>query len=250
MSQPGTGIRERKKQRTRQALRQAAVQLFLERGFEATTIADITEAADVAPRTFFSYFQTKEDVVLDEAAQRFAKAQTTLQQRPKDEPLLAAFRRAALEIAADIQTQSDQEPAMARVIRSTPAIQARIRDRMGQWEEQLAAMIAQERQAPPDDLDSHVVAAALVGVLRSVQRVAVAAEMQLDLPALMDHAFDLLQSGLARFAAHPSQAGEETGQPPVLSHATATPEMAGTPPAAQAPAGHRSQSACDGPARG
>src|SRR6266540_1516425 len=119
------------------------------------------------------------------------------------QPLLQAARRAALEIAADMQTQSDQEPAMARVIRSTPAIQARIRDRMGQWEEQLAAMIAQERNAPPDDLDSHLVAAALVGVLRSVQRVAVAAEMQLDLPALMDHAFDLLESGLAGFAARP-----------------------------------------------
>jgi AcrR family transcriptional regulator len=197
------GLRERKKQRTRQALRQAAARLFLERGFEATTIADITTAADVAPRTFFSYFQTKEDVVLDEGAQRFDQAQKTLQQRPQGEPLLAAFRRAALQIAADLQTQSDQERAMARVIGSTPAIQARIRDRQGQWEEQLAAMIADERGAGPDDLDSHVVAAALVGVLRSVQRVAVAAEMQLDLPALMDHAFDLLESGLARFAAHP-----------------------------------------------
>jgi AcrR family transcriptional regulator len=203
MSEPGTGIRERKKQRTRQALRQAAARLFLERGFEATTIADITAAADVAPRTFFSYFQTKEDVVLDEAAQRFAKAQKTLQQRPQGEPLLAAFRRAALEIAADLQTQSEQDRAMARVIRTTPAIQARIRERTGQWEEQLAAMLAEERNAPPGDLDSHVVAAALVGVLRSVQRVAVAAEMQLDLPALMDHAFDLLESGLAGFAARP-----------------------------------------------
>src|SRR6266511_2334806 len=75
MSELEMGIRERKKQRTRQALRQAAARLFLERGFEATTIADITAAADVAPRTFFSYFQTKEDVVLDEGAQRFAKAQ-------------------------------------------------------------------------------------------------------------------------------------------------------------------------------
>src|SRR6266511_4097114 len=187
MSELEMGIRKRKKQRTRQALRQAAARLFLERGFEATTIADITAAADVAPRTFFSYFQTKEDVVLDEGAQRFAKAQKTLQQRPHGEPLLAAARRAALEIAADMQTQSDQEPAMARVIRSTPAIQARIRDRMDQWEEQLAAMIAQERNAPPDDLDSHLVAA----------------EMQLDLPALMDHAFDLLESGLAGFAARP-----------------------------------------------
>jgi AcrR family transcriptional regulator len=197
------GIRERKKQRTRQALRQAALELFQERGFGATTIADITAAADVAPRTFFSYFQTKEDVVLDEGPQRFDQLQQTLRQRPHGEPLLAAFRRAVLDVAADMQTQSDQQRTLARVIRSTPAIQARIRERMGQWEEQLAAMIAEERNAPPDDLDSHVVAAALVGVLRSVQRVAVAAEKQPDLPALMDHAFDLLESGLAGFAAHP-----------------------------------------------
>jgi len=194
------GLRERKKQRTRQALRQAAIELFAQRGFEATTIADITAAADVAPRTFFAYFQSKDDVVLDEGAESFARAQRALQQRPQGEPLLAAFRRAALEIAAGMQTQSEQERAVARIVRSSPALQARIRDRMGQWEEQLAAMIAEERDAGPDDLESHVVAAALVGVLRSVQRVAVATEMQLDLSALMAQAFDLLESGLARFA--------------------------------------------------
>lgn len=119
--------------------------------------------------------------------------------------MLAAFRRAALEIAADLQAQEapeDQRRA-ARVILTTPAIQARIRDRMGQWEEELAAMIADERGAGPDDLDSHVVAAALVGLLRSVQRMAVSAEMQLDLVSLMSHAFDLLETGLARFAARP-----------------------------------------------
>jgi AcrR family transcriptional regulator len=217
MGEPGMGIRERKKQRTRQALRQAALQLFQERGFEATTIADITAAADVAPRTFFSYFQTKEDVVLDEGPQRFDQLQQTLQQRPRGEPLLVAFRRVALQIAADMQAQSGQQQALARIVRTTPAIQARIRDRMGQWEEQLAAMIAQERHAPPDDLDSHVVAAALVGLLRSVQRVAVAAEMQLDLPALMDHAFDLLESGLAQFSGTPSpgQAGQGPHQPTI-----------------------------------
>jgi AcrR family transcriptional regulator len=199
------GLRERKKQRTRQALRQAAVRLFLERGFEATTIADITAAAEVAPRTFFSYYQTKEDVVLGELTQRFDRVRRALQQRPEGEPLLAAFRRAALEIAAELQAQEapeDQRRA-ARVILTTPAIQARIRDRMGQWEDELAAMIAAERGAGPDDLESHVVAAALVGLLRSVQRVAVSAEMQLDLVSLMNHAFDLLETGLARFAAHP-----------------------------------------------
>lgn len=64
-------------------------------------------------------------------------------------------------------------------------------------------MIAEERGAGPDDLESHVVAAAPVGLLRSVQRAAVSAEMQLDLVPLMDAAVDLLESGLARFAARP-----------------------------------------------
>jgi AcrR family transcriptional regulator len=181
------------------------VRLFLERGFEATTIADITAAAEVAPRTFFSYYQTKEDVVLGEITQRFDRVRRALEQRPEGEPLLAAFRRAALEIAADLQAQEtpEEQRRAARVILSTPAIQARIRDRMGQWEEELATMIADERGARPDDLDSHVVAAALVGLLRSAQKVAVTAEMRLDLVSLMSHAFDLLETGLARFAARP-----------------------------------------------
>src|SRR5262249_25805754 len=114
------GLRERKKQRTRQALRQAAIELFLRRGFEATTIADITAAADVAPRTFFAYFQSKEDVVLDEGAESFARAQRALQQRPQGEPLLAAFRRAALEIAAGMQTQSEQERSVASSAAAQP----------------------------------------------------------------------------------------------------------------------------------
>src|SRR4029450_11892196 len=105
------GIRERKKQRTRQALRQAALELFQERGVEASTIADITAAAGGAPRAFSSYFQTKEDVVLDEGPQRFDQLQQTLQQRPPGEPLLAGFRRVAREGAADLQAQSAQPQA-------------------------------------------------------------------------------------------------------------------------------------------
>src|SRR5262249_13021855 len=150
-----------------------------------------TAAADVAPRTFFAYFQSKEDVVLDEGVERFVRAQQALQQRPQGEPLLAAFRRAALETAADMQTQSEQERAIARIVHGSPALQARIRGRVGPWGEPLGAQIGEGRKARPDGPGSAGVAPALVRLLRSAQRVAVPTEMRLDLPALMAQAFDL-----------------------------------------------------------
>jgi hypothetical protein len=117
---PAEACRRVGKQRTRQALRQAAIRLFLERGFEATTIADIAAAAEVAPRTFFSYYQTKEDVVLGEITQRFDRVRGVLQQRPESEPLLAAFRRAALEIAAELQAQEARRTSGGRPGSSSP----------------------------------------------------------------------------------------------------------------------------------
>ena len=79
------GLRERKKQRTREQIVAAAFGLFGERGFQATTVADIAAAADIAPRTFFAYFPSKEAVVFHDFDALFASLQETIEGRPEGE---------------------------------------------------------------------------------------------------------------------------------------------------------------------
>jgi len=90
MSDPG--LRERKKQRTREAIVAAALQLFEERGFDQTTIADIAEAADIAPRTFFGYFPSKEDVVFADFPETVEGLSARLDSRSSDETAIDAIR--------------------------------------------------------------------------------------------------------------------------------------------------------------
>ena len=98
-----TSLRERKKSATRQAIEDAAWALFAERGYEATSVNDIAARADVAPRTFFRYFPTKEAVLygdLDDALERFAD---TFRGRPTDEPVLESLTASVETMAAAFQ---------------------------------------------------------------------------------------------------------------------------------------------------
>src|SRR5262245_48548508 len=108
------GRRERKKLQTRQALRAAAVRLFTERGFDATTVEDITEAADVAPRTFFLHFASKEDVLLDDGTALTRALVEAVAERPEAEPVFAAVRAAVLEVVAERATDRDALMLRAR----------------------------------------------------------------------------------------------------------------------------------------
>src|SRR6185295_28259 len=87
------GLRERKKQRTREQIVEAAMRLFAERGYHATTIADIAQAADVAPRTFFSYFPSKEAVVFHNVDSDLDGLASTLRERLPGETAFDALRR-------------------------------------------------------------------------------------------------------------------------------------------------------------
>ncbi|MET8243160.1 TetR family transcriptional regulator [Streptomyces sp. NPDC005202] len=155
---PRPGLRERKKQRTRDALLRAALELFTTKGYERTTVDEIAEAVDVSQRTFFRYFAGKEDAAF--AVQDMVEAHfvESLRGRPPEEAPLEALRRAVLEgwdtISDAIVTVVPVELylRMFRVIESTPVLLAAHLRRSVETEEQIARLLA-EREGLDVDAD-------------------------------------------------------------------------------------------------
>ncbi|YCK39055.1 TetR/AcrR family transcriptional regulator [Actinomadura sp. ATCC 39365] len=123
------GHRERKKARTRRALLEAAVRLFAERGYERTTVADIAAAADVAPRTFFAYFASKEDVLFLQAGDRERVMLEAIAGRRPGEPLgellSRMFEAMVRSLAEDDELGFALSPLRARLMAAEPALRAR-----------------------------------------------------------------------------------------------------------------------------
>ena len=170
-------LRERKKQRTRDALLRAAVELFTTRGYEQTTVDDIAEAVDVSQRTFFRYFAGKEEAAL--ALQQLAVARfvEAVRERPADEAPLAALRQAVLEgwdtlheiIEAVVPVELYLR--MYRVIESTPVLLAAHLRRNEETEDTIARVLA-EREGLDVDADPRprLAVAVFGGVMRVTER--------------------------------------------------------------------------------
>jgi len=157
------GLRQRKKERTRGALVEAAVTLFERKGYENTTIAEIAAAADVATRTFFAYFPTKEDVLFADTEDRIALALALIDARAPEDGLVDVLRRTVREIA-ETRTGgpgvAGRLPAIrARLTQREPAVQGYALRRLLEAQRQLADRL---RAAYPEKLDE-VTAAAVVG---------------------------------------------------------------------------------------
>ncbi|GAA2476529.1 TetR/AcrR family transcriptional regulator [Streptomyces gobitricini] len=167
------GLRERKKQRTRDALLRAALELFTTRGYEETTVDEIVDAVDVSQRTFFRYFASKEDAAF--AVQQMVERHfvSALQERPAHEAPLEAMRNAVLS-AWDTIGEAIMEVVpielylrTSQVIESTPALLAVHLRRSIEMEENIARLIA-DREGLDVDADPRprVAVAAFSGVMR------------------------------------------------------------------------------------
>src|SRR5215813_6820235 len=117
--QPRPGLRERKKAKTRAAIQQHALRLFQEQGYEATTIEQIAEAAEISPSTFFRYFPTKEDVVLYDAFDPLLFA--AFEAQPAELSPVQAMRSALRQLFADLPpAEAEQQWERGRLILSVP----------------------------------------------------------------------------------------------------------------------------------
>ncbi|MFB8009649.1 TetR/AcrR family transcriptional regulator [Nocardia sp. NPDC056000] len=163
------GLRERKKQQTRQHISNTATLLFLERGYDSVTIAEIAAAADVAKMTVTNYFPRKEDLVLDLHDIFVETLAQTVREREIGESALAALRRNYLATVAERNAVVGfSGPDFARLITGSSALVARLREFHEERERRLATCLAAETSAGPDEFAPRVAAALLGGIHRAL----------------------------------------------------------------------------------
>jgi AcrR family transcriptional regulator len=172
MTSTETGLRERKKERTRQLIASTARRLFSERGFERVTVAEIARAADVAEKTVFNYFPTKEDLFYSRLEAFEEELLEAIRGRAPGESAIAAFRtfimrqRGVFDLGDEEATE--QLRTITRVITGSPALIAREREVMARYTDALAALLAEETGTRAGAVEPRVIAAALIGIHRSL----------------------------------------------------------------------------------
>ncbi|RFC00690.1 TetR family transcriptional regulator [Rhizobium leguminosarum bv. trifolii] len=161
----GEGRRQRKRRQTRERIEQAAMTLFLQRGFEATTIEDITEAADVSKRSFFDYFPSKDEVVFAWQDSFADRLMAQIAARPAEEPSVAVVKAA---ITATVVASVDERGlALGELIHRTPALKARDQLKYARLEQKLAeALLLRKGNDPEERSRMRVLAAVVIGALR------------------------------------------------------------------------------------
>ncbi len=209
---PPLGLRERKKQQTRELIADTARRLFSERGFERVTVAEIARVADVSEQTVFNYFPTKEELVYWRLGSFEEELLSTIRDREPGEPALAAFGRFLL---AQRGLLGDPDPdarerlvALTRMITDSPALLAREQQIFARYTASLAELLAADQGADSSDVRPWVAANAMMGVHQALVRYtrrqildgARSPRLAREVRAEAERTLALLEHGLGRYA--------------------------------------------------
>lgn len=193
---PPAGLRERKKLKTRAAIRRALYGLVAEQGYEATTIEQIAAAAEVSPSTVSRYFAAKEDIVLTDGTD--TAMVEMLRRRPAGEPPLQSLRFVVTHAVRALLTEDpDAMRLRATLLVEVPAVRARLAETTAETSLLLSRVLAERTGRDAGDLEVRVLTAAVIAALREVTLLWAERGRRDDLAALLDRALDTLGDGLA-----------------------------------------------------
>lgn len=213
------GLREQKKDQTRQLIAETAWRLFADRGFDSVSVAEIAREAGVSEATAFNYFRTKEDMFFFRLEARGSRLIDAVRTRPAGEPVLSAVRRYMLAVSGQLARAAAGDSValtrlrtVNRVIAASPALLARERQAMARTSDALADLIISEAGHAGDPVGAHVAANALVGaqsaLIAYVRQLVLAdadpAEIAADLRQATSRAFAVLEHGLGEYARGPA----------------------------------------------
>jgi AcrR family transcriptional regulator len=189
----------------RRTIQAHALRLFADKGFQATTIEDIAAAAEIAPRTFFRYFPTKEEVVF--WAEYPPMLAGFVAARPDDEPALAALHHGIVDGLAAIWDQDGERERVLERLRlafRTPALHPRMRQQQAHWAAGLAEILAGRLGERPDTLQVRAVAAAVAAAAWVAAEDWQAQDGREELGALIDQALGSVLGGPLQATPTPS----------------------------------------------
>ena len=156
------GLRERKKQKTKEAIQREAMRLFKKQGYEETTVEQIAAAAELSPSTFFNYFPTKEDVVIYDRYDPMVFAM--MLNAPPAEPLSKSIDRALEGLAGSMAADREVIFERARLSLEVPELRGRMWEEFEKARDLFAAIIGRRLEREATDFDVQVVAMTLIGI--------------------------------------------------------------------------------------
>jgi TetR/AcrR family transcriptional regulator, regulator of mycofactocin system len=204
VSVEATGLRERKKQRTRELIAATALELFARRGYQATTVADIAAAAEVSERTVFTYFPTKEDILFSDHAVFRERLRQVLDQRPAGASALDTLRDFVVENLSAIDASSR---VRWDIVSRDEHLLSHQRARQVELGDTIAAAVADELGEEVDDFRLQLVTASVIAAVTAVYEhrnsVRSSTASRAQALAVIDEAIAFLRGGLAAIQAFP-----------------------------------------------
>jgi AcrR family transcriptional regulator len=187
------GLRERKKQKTRESIQREAMRLIGKQGYEQTTIEQIAAAVEISPSTFFNYFPSKEDVVLYDAYDPVLAS--LFSERPADEPLSVSFRRVLEEMSGLFERDREIILARGRLWFEVPELRARLWEEVEKAQVLMSTLVGERSGRAVDDFETRVAVMVMVAAAMEAMREWLRRDGKGSFVLLVNQALEMVEAG-------------------------------------------------------